>query len=360
MSESIVAANPKPVDERLSMDSSAYIEILFHWQRYLAAAEVCRGKRVLDLASGEGYGSNALAREAAYVLGVDVDADAVEAARQKYTADNLCFMQGSADRIPAEDASFDVVVSFETIEHMPEEMQHRFLDEVLRVLRPDGLFLVSSPDRHRTERSGMHNPYHVHELYLEEMHEILRDRFAAVDIYFQETNLGAFLWKWTEKESQEVLRSFRIDHRGKEAVPTDLAVRLHLYLVAVCRPTPGPMPSLSSVCAEISRKGLDTMWNEIGALGWKRNQLELENRQLRQSLEGAMMLRKEYERATVQYERLRNEHEELRSLAARPWWIVVLQKDWRWRALKSVVRMTPGAHALRPLKDRVYNLIVRK
>jgi len=368
-------------DERLSMRSPAYTEVLFHWQRYLAAAELCRGKRVLDLASGEGYGSRALASAATEVLGVDIDAGAVEAARRKYAADNLQFMQGSAERIPADDKSFDVVVSFETIEHMAEDQQLRMLAEVRRVLRDDGLFLVSSPDRHRTERSNMTNAYHVHELYLEELHELLRDRFAAVDIYFQEINLGAFLWKWTEKEPNETLRSFRIDHRGEEAVPTDLATRLHLYLVAVCRPTPGPLPSLSSVCAEISRKGLEAMWNELGAAGWQRHQAvedlevartrvqtsEVENRQLRQLLETAAVLRKEYERGNAQlaalhsdYRDLQATHAQLQERAARPWWLIALQDDPRWNALKSSIARTPAGSALRPLKDRVYNLLMRK
>lgn len=81
------------------------------------------------------------------MVGVDVAAEAVEAASRRYAAENLSFRQGSVSVIPAEEATFDVVVSFETIEHVDAEAQRSFVAEVRRVLKPGGLFLVSTPDR---------------------------------------------------------------------------------------------------------------------------------------------------------------------------------------------------------------------
>src|SRR5258706_15489259 len=90
-----------------------------HLHRYAIAMEKCRGKSVLDIASGEGYGSSLLATTALKVTGVDIDAETVRAANEKYTIKNnkLEFLQGSADHIPFATGIFDIVVSFETIEH---------------------------------------------------------------------------------------------------------------------------------------------------------------------------------------------------------------------------------------------------
>src|SRR6516165_3790374 len=90
---------------------------LEHRHRYLFARELCRGKDVLDLASGEGYGSAMLAGVAGSVVGVDIASDAVAHAQKTYVRRNLRFMIGSCAEIPLRDASVDVVVSFETLEH---------------------------------------------------------------------------------------------------------------------------------------------------------------------------------------------------------------------------------------------------
>ena len=82
-----------------------------HVHRYLFAAQFCAGKIVLDVASGEGYGSNLLASSALTVIGVDVAEEAVAHAASKYIADNIEFRQGAAQKLPLDNASVDVVVS---------------------------------------------------------------------------------------------------------------------------------------------------------------------------------------------------------------------------------------------------------
>src|SRR5207249_9324746 len=100
-------------------------------------------KRVLDIACGEGYGSAALARAgAASVVGVDISAEACEHARRKYGVDARV---GRADRIPLPAGSIDVIVSFETIEHV--ERPESFLNECVRVLAPGGALILSTPNR---------------------------------------------------------------------------------------------------------------------------------------------------------------------------------------------------------------------
>jgi cyclopropane fatty-acyl-phospholipid synthase-like methyltransferase len=96
------------------MDGALELE---HVHRYALAKKLAAGKIVLDIASGEGYGSRMLAGVAARVIGVDISDDAIAHARQTYRAPNLEFRTGSCAAIPLEDRSVDLVVSFETIEH---------------------------------------------------------------------------------------------------------------------------------------------------------------------------------------------------------------------------------------------------
>src|SRR6202011_5368951 len=91
-----------------------------HVHRYAIAAPACTGKRVLDLASGEGWGAALLARYAAEVIGIDIDTASIEHARRTYYLSNLRFMVASATEIPLADASVDVITSFEPIEHLSD------------------------------------------------------------------------------------------------------------------------------------------------------------------------------------------------------------------------------------------------
>ncbi len=119
-----------------------------HWHRYLFANQYIKGKVILDIACGEGYGSNFLSETAKKVLGVDISEESIIHASSKYLKDNLEFRQGSASSVPIKGKSiFDVIISFETIEHISEVDQGLFLNEVKRLLKPQGIFLVSTPNK---------------------------------------------------------------------------------------------------------------------------------------------------------------------------------------------------------------------
>ncbi len=156
-----------------------------HWHRYHFAARWARGKRVLDVACGEGYGSALLARHAAHVTGVDVSADAIAHAGREYAKlGNARFVRASCTAIPLEDASIDVAVSFETLEHIGE--QAAFLDELARVLAPGGVLVLSCPNKlEYTDRRKFANEYHVKELYRNELQALLAPRFPHADWYGQ-------------------------------------------------------------------------------------------------------------------------------------------------------------------------------
>lgn len=166
-----------------------------HWHRYAFAAPVARGRRVLDAACGEGYGSALLAREASSVLGVDVDPASIAHARTRYgESGNLRFAEADVARLDhLPDASFDLIVSFETLEHL--EAQEAMLDGFHRLLAPAGVLLVSTPDRRTySDLTGFRNAHHVRELYREEFEALLASRFPARRLYGQKLLFQGVLW----------------------------------------------------------------------------------------------------------------------------------------------------------------------
>ncbi|NIJ67752.1 glycosyltransferase [Xanthomonas sp. 60] len=150
-----------------------------HMHRYACCLPLVEGKAVLDIASGEGYGSAMLAARAKSVVGVDISNEAVKHAAVRYASiSNLDYVQGSAAAIPLASDSVDVVVSFETIEHL--RGQEEMLSEIRRVLRPDGVLVMSSPNKEvYSDRAGYHNEYHVKELYLTEFTDLISRHFPA-------------------------------------------------------------------------------------------------------------------------------------------------------------------------------------
>ena len=107
--------------------------------RYAVAAGLVAGHRVLDIACGEGYGSFMLSQKASSVVGVDLNRQAVEAAKAKYGKENLTFLCADAAAVPLPDHCFDSIVSFESIEHIPSPAA--FLKELHRLLIPGGLLM---------------------------------------------------------------------------------------------------------------------------------------------------------------------------------------------------------------------------
>lgn len=157
---------------------------LEHMHRYALALQLAQDQDVLDVASGEGYGSHLLASFAKSIVGVDISKEAIDHARQRYKAGNLEFRQGSCVALPVADNSIDLVVSFETIEH--HDQHQEMLREIERVLRPDGIFLISSPNKDiYSDVVGSHNAFHVKELDLNEFEGILRQHWPHVTIYGQ-------------------------------------------------------------------------------------------------------------------------------------------------------------------------------
>lgn len=208
-----------------------------HWHRYCVVAPLARGKRVLDAACGEGYGSSLLAREASSVVGVDVSAEAVAHARARYAADNLLYAQGSCAALPFDDASFDLVVSFETIEHLLE--QTAMLAELRRVLVPDGVLVISSPNAPvYSPDEAAHNEFHVRELTRDELRELLAPGFPRQRWYGQRVLAHSALWVEADVAAASYVALTRtgIERRTEPAPP--------MYFIVVCAADGIALPEL--------------------------------------------------------------------------------------------------------------------
>jgi SAM-dependent methyltransferase len=152
-----------------------------HVYRYRFALQFAAGRRVLDIACGMGYGAAAMLRAGAKsVTGVDIDPDICAYVTRCH---GISTQAGSAEKIPLSDASVDVVVSFETIEHVREPAV--FLWECRRVLVPNGVIVISTPNRDVCRRITPHNPFHCSELGAAELAALLETSFSPVRYYAQ-------------------------------------------------------------------------------------------------------------------------------------------------------------------------------
>jgi ubiquinone/menaquinone biosynthesis C-methylase UbiE len=157
-----------------------------HVARYAFASRFAEGKRVLDAGSGAGYGSAELAQSALQVTGLDIAPDAVEYARATYPLPNLLFLVSSCVATPFRPNSFELVVAFEVIEHL--EDYRAFLNECARVVTPQGLFIVSSPNKSYYAESRAKtgpNPFHQHEFEADEFVSELSRVFSNVRLLLE-------------------------------------------------------------------------------------------------------------------------------------------------------------------------------
>jgi 2-polyprenyl-3-methyl-5-hydroxy-6-metoxy-1,4-benzoquinol methylase len=177
-----------------------------HWHRYAFALSLVADKQVLDAACGEGFGASLLASKAASVHACDIDAASISHAKQRYgSQNNLSFQQADVTQLDAiADNSFDAIISFETLEHVLE--QDRMLAGFHRLLKPNGLLLISTPDKKNyTDATGVVNPHHVRELYFDEFSALLDTHFIAKKIYTQKLLFQSSLWALDQHGTIETL-----------------------------------------------------------------------------------------------------------------------------------------------------------
>jgi len=238
---------------------------LEHMHRYAEFRSCLQGKKVLDIACGEGYGSALLAEVAKSVVGVDISDEAIDHASKTYLQENLRFIQGSAIELNFPDASFDAIVSFETIEHLAE--QEQMLTELCRVLRPDGILIISSPNRPvYSEESGELNEFHVKELDYDEFRDLLSQHFKNICFYGQRIQIGSMMNSLIKPSSE--LRAWNDSgHMILEQLPP---IKDPVYFVAMCAKTKEiSLPSLSA--SVMYPEDADLVKHYIGFATWAKN-----------------------------------------------------------------------------------------
>lgn len=200
-----------------------------HYHRYAFARPFARGKKVLDAACGEGYGSALLASIAGSVVGADASSQAIAHAREAYRGlSNTTFVERDLAALDLPDASFDLVVSFETIEHLHE--QEAMLRHFKRVLGPAGLLIISSPDKETySDARGYRNEYHVRELYRREFQELLSKFFPAIAWFGQKLLFQSAIWPM-----ESAARQIAIETMDKDGVGAPRFDYAPLYHIAVC------------------------------------------------------------------------------------------------------------------------------
>ncbi len=208
-----------------------------HCGRYEFAKDFCAGKNVLDIACGTGYGCRIL--NTSKYTGVDIDFPTIRKAYDKYNTDGS-FVAADALSLPFNPHSFDVVVSFETIEHLPIKSLPHFLKNVTRLLVDDGVFIISTPNRDLSNPGTSaddypKNTYHMFELAPDELVDILKPHFEKISLFGQGLmNSGASSKRTVLRRAKtlkklatgELSRVVPLSENNKKVIPT--------YIVVVC------------------------------------------------------------------------------------------------------------------------------
>lgn len=221
--------------ERFIPGKSDPILALEHYHRYLFASRFAKGKRVLDVACGEGYGSALLAIGAKHVLGIDIAQDIVNHAKTRYAdRNNVEFMVGACEDLSLPAESIDLAVSFETLEHLDAKGQEPFLQGVKRSLTKEGVLILSSPERevYRKSRPGP-NEFHRCELTKEELETLLRKFFAHVHLLGQDPVTVSLIRDLSQSGAQKL----RVEV-GVESAGAQQSSQKPVYLLALCGDLP--------------------------------------------------------------------------------------------------------------------------
>ncbi len=152
-----------------------------HLVRYIFSSQFVRGKSVLDIACGSGFGSYHLAiKGAEKVIGVDISEEAIQYAKKKFRGKNIQYLVGDCENIPLPKRTVDVIVSFETIEHINN--YEKFLKEIKRVAVPNALVILSTPNRSVYPKG---NPFHTKEFNYSEIRGLLSKHFKNLKFLYQ-------------------------------------------------------------------------------------------------------------------------------------------------------------------------------
>ncbi|MBC8179574.1 methyltransferase domain-containing protein, partial [candidate division KSB1 bacterium] len=212
-----------------------------HLQRYLSVLELVQGKIVLDAACGEGYGTSLMSESAKKCYGVDISEDVIRHAKNKYSSFGLEYLASSVNNLPFKDGAFDIIISFETIEHLDDISQKSFMGEIKRTLKNEGALVISTPDKIvYSEGNRAPNKFHLKEFYRDEFYSFLKKHFMFVDFFYQKRQAASVL-------SQPDQKKLKVVHSKEFGFGT--------YIVAVCSAVKlRPKASLGSIIYDLDNK----------------------------------------------------------------------------------------------------------
>jgi SAM-dependent methyltransferase len=173
---------PDNTGERILLEKETPLMIARHFCAYRFAGDYARNKSVLDVGCGEGYGSYYLAGLAREVTAIDRDEAIIEYAKSKYKRDNLNFQVMDVKDLGAITDKFECITSFQFIEHLGQPQE--FLNRVRNLLKEDGIFICSTPNR-KDASPGSANPFnrfHIKEYFIDEYRELLGNAFTNIEI----------------------------------------------------------------------------------------------------------------------------------------------------------------------------------
>lgn len=150
--------------------------------RYSLAKKFLKsGEKVLEAGCGFGYGAAFISGRAESVVGLDIAPDSIEFCRRTYRLENVQWVVGDVTDLKFGDNTFDIYVSYETLEHLPLDKIERYFQEAKRVLKNGGHFIISTPNK--MNRLNLNNPFHVKEYTFTELRNLMERYFNEVEYY---------------------------------------------------------------------------------------------------------------------------------------------------------------------------------
>ena len=254
-----------------------------HWHRYYFVKDLVAGKKVCDIACGEGYGTHLLSKTADSIVGVDIDNQTILDAKTKYNdRKNLNYIQANATNTPFPNQEFDIIISFETIEHLHQ--QEELLAEFKRILKPNGLLVISTPDKNiYSEMSNSHNHYHVKELSKHEFSQLIDKSFSYSHHFGQQFQLYSSIFNVDNYQSHAQNNCLQFVQQGNEHIAAENTYPAQ-YLITLCSNQPLSIKKLALPNSHHFADSNNSLYEHYEQQIKRLIQLEQQNQQLQDML----------------------------------------------------------------------------
>jgi len=220
-----------------------------HLARYFFSTQLVKNKIVLDAGCGSGYGSYILSKhgQAKKIYGIDISKESISYAKEYYQYKNINFKLGDIKKLKkTKDKSIDITTAFEVIEHIYK--QNEFLQQIKRVLKKNGLLIVSTPNKYNYPKG---NKFHVKELYPEEFLQLLKKYFQNVDIFYQNFELSQIIRPENSGEKETINVNEKFNLNKNILYSPSINPKKSQYLIAVCSDV--KIPSLKTIAISSSK-----------------------------------------------------------------------------------------------------------